>query len=771
MDGNRRPPYSELTSTALRPLVSNHPTVCDENRFSEFVLEPEGGNTFQLFRILRRRAFFLVAIAASAGLIGYLTSLPQTPIYRARTSLEIAGMNWPGVVAGGEPWPASDNTPDDTYLQTQIKVFQSESMAERVVAKLKLENRPELLEATGIISKLRERYGGSASPESNSHDRALRQVIANLKVRPAGQTRVIEILYDCPDPQLAADVANVVVDEYILRFLELRGSTNQSTTEWLTAQLEELRGKLERSQLDLQAYAREAGLIIFTSDKQSIAENSLKQLKDDLSKAALERIAKQSENEIASAYPYESLPEVLENPVLQEYRIKMGGLQRELAGLSASFTPTHYKVRHVQAEIAELQALMTTERDNILKRIANGFASARRREALLTDAYTQETKHFSELAERGIRYEMLKHEADTNRQLFDSMLQKVKEARITSALRASNIRMLDRAKPPVRPYAPDKRASTAIGLLAGLSLGMLFVIARERSDRSMKSPGDIAMQLGVKELGTIPMARIDPEVGRARRRILPKGSMGWSKDLEHLPPIPELVTLQRQSSVMAECFRAVLASILFNHRKGEHPHVIVITSPGSFEGKTVTASNLAIALAEIHQRVVLIDADMRRTRLHEVFNVPNTWGLSNLLSGHNPIGSCPIEALTRESEIPGLHLVPSGPSVLNTSSLLYSIRMTSLLQRLRQDFDMILIDTPPMMQFPDARVLGQLADGVVLVVRAGQTTCDRALAARRRLSEDMIPIIGAILNDWDPSSGVPPSTYHPYEPNPYELKI
>ena len=770
MGSIRRPQYSESASTALRPLALNHSAFYDENRPSEFVLEPEGGNVFQHFRVLRRRAFLLLAMAASAGLIGYLISLPQTPVYRARTSLEIAGTNWPGLVTGSEQGPAPDSGLDDTYLQTQIKVLQSESMAERVVAKLKLENSPELLGATGIIPKIRERYG-PALPETNSHDRALRQVVENLKVRPAGQTRVIEILYDCPDPQLAASVANAVVDEYIVRFLELRGSSNQSTTEWLTAQLEELRGKLERSQLDLQAYAREAGLIIFTSDRPSIAEDSLKRLKDDLSRAALERIAKQSENEVANSYPYESLPEVLENPVLQEYRIKMGGLQRELAGLSASFTPTHYKVRHVQAEIVELQALMTTERDNILKRITNVFASASRRETLLTDAYTQETKRFSELAERGIRYEMLKHEADTNRQVFDSMLQKVKEARIASALRASNIRMLDRAKPPVRPYAPDKQASTAIGLLAGLSFGMLFVISRERSDRTLKSPGDIATQLGVRELGAIPAARVDPEVGRARRRVLQKRLIGSSGALEHSQPIPELVTLQRQSSVMAECFRAVLASILFNHRKRQHPRVIVITSPGPSEGKTVTASNLAIALAEIGQRVVLIDADMRRTRLHALFNVPNTWGLSNILSDQNLIQNCPIEALTRESEIPGLHLVPSGPSVLNTSRLLYSARLKSLLERLRQDFDMILIDTPPMIQFPDARVLGQLADAVVLVVRAGQTTSDRAITARRRLSEDMIPIVGAILNDWDPSSGVPLSTYHPYEPKTYDLQI
>lgn len=757
MNSIQRIPYPETAPALWRPPASNHP-LRDEHRYSEFVLESEGAGLFQYLRVLRRRALLLAVMSAVAGGIGFLTSLPQTPFYRARTTLEIAGTNWPGVVSSGDVGPAPEASLDDTYLQTQIKVFQSESLADRVVAKLNLENRAELLEQAGIIAALRQRAGVSPALEGSSHDRALREVVANLKVRPAGQTRVIEILYDCPNPQLAASIANAVVDEYILRFLELRGSTNQSTTEWLTVQLEELRGKLERSQMELQAYARDAGLVI-TSDKQSIAEDSLKQMRDELSKAALERMAKQSEKEVANLYPNESLPEVLENRVLQDYRIKLGDLQRQLADLSTSLTPTHYRVRHVQAEIAEVQALMNTERDNILKRIAGGFESARRREALLSDAYTQETKHFSELAERGIKYEMLKHEVDTNRQLFDAMLQKVKEARITSALRASNIRMLDRAKPPAAPYRPNKRASTAIGLLAGLSLGMLFVVASERSDRTLKSPGETALQLGVKELGCIPAARTDPDVGKARRPAVVPSIRRSPLDLELMRPIPELVIWQRKSSAMAESFRAVLASILCKHHKGDHPRVIVVTSPGPGEGKTSSVSNLAIALAEIHLRVVLIDGDMRRTRLHELFDVPNTWGLSNILSDQNLIEDCPIEALTRASQIPGVNLVPSGPSVLNTSSLLYSGRMEALLQRLRREFDVILIDTPPMMQCPDARVLGQHADGVVLVVRAGQTTLDMALAARRRLSEDMIPVIGAILNDWDPRSGVPPSTY------------
>ena len=215
----------------------------------------------------------------------------------------------------------------------------------------------------------------------------------------------------------------------------------------------------------------------------------------------------------------------------------------------------------------------------------------------------------------------------------------------------------------------------------------------------------------------------------------------------------ELVTWLRDSSLLAECFRAVLTSILFTGANGHRPKVIVLASSSPEEGKTTVASNLAIALAEISRRVLLIDGDLRRPRLHQLFNLDNDYGLSDLLRERQPVEGYPMTTLVDETGIPGLYLLPSGKASLSVASLLHSTRLREWLACFRQKFDAVLIDTPPMLQLPDARVLGRLADGVVLVVRAGQTSRDMARAACQRFEEDGTRILGTVLNDWDPNKG------------------
>jgi receptor protein-tyrosine kinase len=211
----------------------------------------------------------------------------------------------------------------------------------------------------------------------------------------------------------------------------------------------------------------------------------------------------------------------------------------------------------------------------------------------------------------------------------------------------------------------------------------------------------------------------------------------------------ELITWHQKPCPMAESFRTALASILFSATRGDSPRVLVVTSPSPGEGKSTIVSNLGIALAEVYRRVVIIDSDIRQPRMHQIFDAPNTWGLSDLLRERTPLDNAPLEALTRKTQIPGLYVIPSGPGTIRISNLFYSDRMKALLRRLSHEFDMILIDTPPMMQLPDARILGRLSDGVVLVLRGGHTTRNAAVAARRRLEEDGTPIIGALLNEWN----------------------
>jgi len=326
------------------------------------------------------------------------------------------------------------------------------------------------------------------------------------------------------------------------------------------------------------------------------------------------------------------------------------------------------------------------------------------------------------------------------------MLQKVKEASIASAMRASNYRIVDPAKPPGGPYKPNPTQSATTGSLGGLVLGILFVLVRERADRSLQQPGDAAHFLNLPELGVIPSDR----AGTAARLYGAHSAVSLAAAQSNEAQEVALATFKRRPSLMAESFHDTLTSILFSGQNGIQPQVIVMCSASPSEGKTTVSSNLAAALAEINQKVLLIDADMRRPRLHHIFGVANDEGLSTILKNHTPILGRPKPPLVVETEVPGLCLMPSGPAVSNASNLLYSPRLAELLRATRSEFDYVLIDTPPMLQLADARIMSQHCDTVILVVRAGKTTRDAARAARQKFQQDGTPILGIVLNDWIP---------------------
>jgi capsular exopolysaccharide synthesis family protein len=310
--------------------------------------------------------------------------------------------------------------------------------------------------------------------------------------------------------------------------------------------------------------------------------------------------------------------------------------------------------------------------------------------------------------------------------------------------------------------------NAGLGLMAGLFLGVAFVVMRERADRTLQEPGDLAYYLQVPELGIIPSAAAKDNLhsGYFQRRkkvtaaakLIPDAAMTTVDGKTHDDCV-ELVTWQHKPSVAAEAFRLVLTSILFTGKNGDRPRVLVLTSASPSEGKSTVISNLAIALAEIKQRVLVIDADMRKPRQHTIFDVSNERGLSTLLE-ERPLMPATLEGVVQESSVPGLFVLTSGPATRAASSLLFSGNMAELLAKFKAEFDMVLIDTPPMLQMPDARVVGRMADAVILVARAGHTTREAAVAARGRLVEDDTRVLGTILNDWNPKMS--PGGYYGY---------
>jgi len=397
----------------------------------------------------------------------------------------------------------------------------------------------------------------------------------------------------------------------------------------------------------------------------------------------------------------------------------------------------------LQAQITDLENTLRRERTNIVNRIQNDYQAALKRERMLQTAYTQQMSRVSDLSRKAIYYGMLKREVDTNRQVYDQLLQRAKQVGVTGALQPNNVRVLDSADVPKKPIRPDPLRNGLIGLASGFVLAVGFVFAGEFINRSVRVPGESAFHLRVPELGVIPAkAAVSDQV------LFPNVLTKSGAEANTKPKL-ELVTWQDRPSMLAEAYRNALTSILAANGKGR-PKVILITSAGHAEGKSSTVSNLGIALAEISQRVLVIDADLRKPRLHDIFNLPNTWGLSDLLREKSSLRDCPVEALARKSEVDGLYVLPSGPGTVSITNLLYSSRMVELVDRVRNEFDITIIDTPPMSYLSDARVLGQLADAAILVIRSARTTRDEARAAKQRLVDDGIRVLGTILNAWEP---------------------
>jgi receptor protein-tyrosine kinase len=340
----------------------------------------------------------------------------------------------------------------------------------------------------------------------------------------------------------------------------------------------------------------------------------------------------------------------------------------------------------------------------------------------------------------GAGYATLRRNVDTNRQFYEAMARRVADASVASAVAQSNIRVVSPAEPAPAPYKPNLPLNLTIGMLGGLVVAVGSVMLREQTNSVLRAPGDAGVYLTLPELGAIPRA-VNRSPG-GRHSLLQSARGGLRV---------ERAALEQRMSGVSESFRAILASILHSNSNGDHPRLFVVTSSRPMEGKTTVVSNLGIALAEISGRVLLIDGDMRRPRLHKVFDQANSWGLSDVLSEKNAIEDLKLDVLVKKTAIPHLYLLPSGACSDNIFGLLCSGRMARLLPRFRQEFDYVLVDAPPCLEFADARIMARYAEGLLLVVRADFTDKRTAQAAVQRLSSDGIPVTGVILNRWDPA--------------------
>jgi capsular exopolysaccharide synthesis family protein len=737
--------------------------------------EPDSTNILQYWRMLARHKR-LIAITSLAFMgLGYAVGLPMKPVYRAQAMLEILNVNEDFMdMKHSNPLSTSGDYSDDTSEeQTQARLLQSTALMNRVREVLsKGGNRASVTQDVHQFS-FREMFHLAQKRQVNERETLISKTMATLKVRPTGRTRLLEVTAESTSPQFADEFLNTLTEQFIEQNLEARMNDTRRTGDWLRREIEDARTRLRASEDALQNYARQSGLI-FTDDNTNVATEKLQQVQQELSEASADRIRKQSRFELAKDSPPDSLADVLNDPGLRDTGAKLKDLQRQIAELTAVYNPGYPKLKQLHAEQIALQAAFDHDREDILSRIRTDFQEAQRREKLLSGAYNVQVREVSGQGEKGIQYNILKREVDSNRQLYDSMLQQTKQASVASAMRASNIRVVDPAELPTAPVFPNYRMNSAIGLVLGLICSVAFVILRENVDRTIHDPGETQLLTSLPDLGTIPSATSEskkrtygPLRGSPTLAVSSSPSQkSIQNDLEaihHLDSAPAAIGLSRigtdhsslnpiaankDLSFVAEAFRSVLTSILVAGDLAKGPQVLVLTSANAAEGKTTVVSNLAIAMAEIGRSVLIIDADMRRPRIHSLFNIENEHGLTNLLKMKQSPDKAAAEIIS-PTNIDGLYVLPSGPPTSAAANLLYSPNLAKLISGLKSQYDMILIDTPPM-QMTDARVAARLADAVIIVARSGRTTRDALLAAAQRFKEDRIRVLGTILNDWNP---------------------
>ncbi len=698
----------------------------------------ESGTLTEYWRILNRRKGALLLCALLSTLLGYLFTRAQAPVYRARTLVEIESLNENFLhLRDVSPTAPEENSQSpESNIRTQIAVMQSRPVLERMLQKRNLEKR--------LLAKT-ERHNfpwshAQAAPVYGSplvHDQAVSLAGAALKVRPQPSTRLVEVTFDSRDPKIAADLANSLISAFSEVSHENRWRSIQNTSEWLTRQLQDVKAKLEKSEDELQRYAHASNLTFLSGGENTTSEERLKQLQLEISKAEADRVEKQSRYEQATKAPADSLPEVVDNPTLREYQVQLTALRRQLADLSSSFTSNYPKVVSLRSQIASLETALEKERANVIVRTRNEYESAVRRERLVNGDYGAVVGLMSQEGDKISHYSLLKRERDTTRALYESMVQRVKEANLASAMKATDIHVVESAKPPETPYKPIAALNMGFSLLSGLGVGVLVIVQRARLNTRIQEPGETALELNVPELGVIPAAA--PQRSSHLRRLLSDSGAAASEYRS------QSAARKKAPSVLTESFRLTLTSILLSSNSGVRPRVIAFSSASAKEGKTTVVSNLGMALARMNRRVLLIDGDLRKRRLHRVFEVDNGAGLYEALTTN----SAPS---VKETKLPNLFVLPSGKGI-DGDMLFYTSKLGDLLERLKTEFDMILIDTPPLLQVADARLICNQADATVLVI-AQHTPREVALLARQRLAADESHLLGTILNKWDPKTSL-----------------
>ncbi len=748
-------PLTPLDGRILRDVRTTFPVEFNRLAAPGYSSLPAHDSLLQEYlRVLVRRKWIVICSLVLIFGVVTISTLRTTPIYDAVGSIAINKMD--SVMLNLKDAASSGNDYyDPTDLDTEVRILRSDLLALQVIRQLNLDRQPGLAAEGRPASASLELTTDTLQPDSEKTSAALANFKGNLQVTLVPNTRIMEIHYRSPDKNLAARVVNALASTYVEQNFKTRFESTMQASDWLSKQLVDLQIKVESSQEKLVKYQKEHE-ILGIDEKQNITTAKLDELNRELTNAESARMEKESIYRLAQSGDSDAIAAAA-NPdsaakgsaanslLLEKLREQEADLKIQAAQLNTQFGPSFPKLAQVNSQLQEVESQIQVEVRKVAARLRGDYLASLHRENLLRDALEQQKQEANKLNESAIEYSLLKRDVDTNRTLYEGLLEKLKEAGVTAGLRSNNFRIVDVARVPSAPSEPNFPRNLGFALALGLTTGIGLAFVLEGLDNTVRTTEQVQALSALPSLGMIPLgSRSGGELSAQPRLALAASNEAV-----------ELVTQSRPKSQMAESYRALRTSLLLTSLGGP-PKVILITSALPQEGKTTTSINSAIVLAQKGTRVLLMDADLRRPSIHKTLGMAPGSGLSNVLTGSATLR----QAIIRSPILPDLFVLPAGTPPPNPAELLASTNMKDVLDELRQQYDHIVIDTPPALSVTDAVALSTSADRVILVIRSGQTTKQALRRARDILLSVNAPVCGVLLNAVDLRS---PDYYYYYE--------
>ena len=716
-------------------------------RLPSWELSPREPHLYDYLLVLRKHQWLILSFMLAVVTIVTISTFRMQPVYNATARIAIDREN-----ANILPFPGADSYDYmmdlENYIETQSKILTSETLALQTIRNTGLSARPEFSSPNGPSEAM-----ASGSLANQKRPPELGEFLGSLSVKRVPNSRLMDVSFESTDSQLAARIVNAHIASYIEQnFRSKYEATTQAST-WLADQLSELKIKVQKSEDARIAYERQ-NQIWTLDDKQNITTQRLSDINKQLTDAQSERMKKESLYEFAKSGNLDAVPQVQSDAGLAELLRKRNDLSSQYNDAVSQYGPNFPKVQRLQAQLKDLDANIEKEKKKIVDVLESDYREARQRESMLTQALDQQKAAANQMAEKLVEYNILKREAEANKALYEGLMTKLKETAISLGLRSSNIRIVDPAMIPSTPSRPAKARNITLAFLVGLVGGIGLALMREYLDNTVKSPDDVETLARLPSLAVVPQFASSNGSSKRQGLLQGFGANGQDKRIE-------LVAQHLPKSQISEAFRALRTSILLS--QADHPpQVILVTSALPREGKTTAAANLAVTLAQLGDSTVLVDADLRKPGIGRLLNLGSGKyaGLSSYLAG---VSSLDLVSVPHPA-IPNLVAIPTGPLPPNPADLLSSHKLADAIAELRTKFKFIVIDSPPIMAATDAVILSVQADGVLLVVRSGETPKEAFTRTRDLLASVKCHILGVVLNAVDSSA---PDYYYSYRYYPY----